>query len=69
MTSKVYDPIPRDRYGYERISTESTGSTAIRAHRENSHSEQVQMTSAVFCFDSAAYCSNGYVIVVDCGCN
>jgi hypothetical protein len=45
------------------------GRNTIRAYRKNSHGEQVKMVNTVLCFDSAAYCSNGYVVVVNCGCN
>ncbi len=57
----------------KKIGTESMGRTSIRAHRENSHGEQIQVTSVVLSVIPILvqqYCSNaGYVIVVNCGYN
>lgn len=41
------------------------GRAVIRAHRKNSHGEQIKVINVVLRFDSAAYCSNGYVVEVD----
>lgn len=40
---------------------------AIRSHGKNSHGQKVQVINAVLSFDSAAYRSDGYVVVVNCG--
>lgn len=61
--------IDRARAISEKVSTEFGVRCPTKAHRENSHCQQIQLTDAVLRFNSAARCSDGYVIVVNCGCD
>lgn len=59
--------IDRARKMREDISTEPPGRTQPGAYRQNSHGQQIQVMSVVLWLDPAAYCPDGYIIIVNWG--